>query len=256
MTITPSTLTRAAGVAAVAAGVFFIGVQIGHPHSDVTAVATSEWAVRNSFKVLMAALALAGITGMYLRQVRQIGLLGLIGYLLFGAGYLTIMSVAFVSAYVLPSIAGTDPGYVNDVLAAATNGSATGDIGLLQSALDVSGITFLGGGLVFGIALYRAGVLARWACALLAVGGVVTVVISVLPDGFYRLLAFPNGIALIALGYSLWSTVRRDTTAQPAAVRTRPVTTAGADDTRIPSRASAETRSKLREELMNCCLIH
>ena len=169
MVITPNTLLRSAGVAAIAAGVIFIGVQINHPHSDIAAVTTTEWAVRNSLKVLMAALALAGITGMYLRQVRQIGLLGLIGYVVFSAGYLTIMSVAFVSAYVLPSIAETSPGYVSDVLAAATNGSATGDIGLMQTALNVSGLTFLGGGLIFGIALYRAGVLARWAAALLAV---------------------------------------------------------------------------------------
>ena len=33
MTITPTTLTRAAGAAAVAAGAIFIGVQIGHPHA-------------------------------------------------------------------------------------------------------------------------------------------------------------------------------------------------------------------------------
>ena len=71
MTITPTTLTRAAGVAAVAAGVIFIGVQINHPHLDATTVTTTEVVVRNSLKVLMAALALAGITGMYLRQVRR-----------------------------------------------------------------------------------------------------------------------------------------------------------------------------------------
>ncbi len=88
MSITPTTLTRAAAVAAVAAGLIFIGVQINHPPSDVTSVMTTEWAVRNSLKVLMAALALAGITGMYLRQVKQIGVLGLVGYLVLGAGYL------------------------------------------------------------------------------------------------------------------------------------------------------------------------
>ena len=209
MVITPNTLLRSAGVAAIAAGVIFIGVQINHPHSDIAAVTTTEWAVRNSFKVLMAGLALAGITGMYLRQVRQIGLLGLIGYVVFSAGYLTIMSVAFVSAYVLPTIAETSPGYVSDVLAAATNGSATGDIGLMQTALNVSGLTFLGGGLIFGIALYRAGVLARWAAALLAVASVLTVTLAVLPDAFYRFLAFPNSIAMIGLGWSLWSSVRK-----------------------------------------------
>jgi hypothetical protein len=49
-----------------------------------------------------------------------------------------------------------------------------------------------------------------------------------MPDGFYRLLALPNGIALIALGYSLWSTAHKDMTVQPAAVRSRSVRTAGA----------------------------
>jgi hypothetical protein len=29
-----------------------------------------------------------------------------------------------------------------------------------------------------------------------------------MPDAFYRLLAFPNGIAMIALGISLWRSQR------------------------------------------------
>jgi hypothetical protein len=229
MTITPSTLSRSAGLAAVVAGLLFIGVQIGHPASDVTSVSTTEWAVRNSLKVLMAALALAGITGMYLRQVREAGVLGLIGYLVFGAGYLAIMCTAFVAAYVLPALADTDPGYVDDVLAAGTGGTATGDIGLMQTALQVQGIGFLLGGLVFGIALYRARVLARWAAALLAVGSVATVALSVLPDAFLRFLAFPNAIALIGLGYSLWLTVRTEPTTAPTGVDRRRLTAAGAE---------------------------
>ena len=218
MTITPTTLFRAAAAAAVAAGVIFIGVQINHPHSDVVAVTTTEWAVRNSLKIVMAALALAGITGMYLRQVRQIGLLGLVGYVAFAAGYLSILGSSFVSAYVLPSIAGTSPGYVNDVLAAATNGKALGDIGLMQSALDVSGLMFLGGGLLFGIALYRGRVLARWAAALLALASVLTVSLVVLPDAFFRFLAVPNSIAMIALGCSLWLSTRPEPTTLPTGV--------------------------------------
>jgi hypothetical protein len=208
MAITTTRLTGAAGICAAVAGAIFIGVQIGHPHVDTTSITTTEVAVRNSLKVVMAALALAGITGMYLSQVRRNGFLGLIGYLLLGTGYLLIMSTTFVSAYVLPSIAGADPSYVKDVIAAATGGTATGDIGALGTAIQFQGFTYLAGGLVFGIALYRAGVLARWAAALLAVGGVVSVVLSVMPDAFYRFLAFPNGIAMIALGYSLWGEQR------------------------------------------------
>ena len=62
---------------------------------------------------------------------------------------------------------------------------------------------------------------------LLAVGGVVSAALSVMPDAFYRLLAYPNGIAMIGLGYSLWSTARRGVPTQPAKVRDRLATTGG-----------------------------
>ena len=211
MTITPTTLTRAAGGAAVAAGLIFIGVQINHPHLDIASITTTEVVLRNSLKVLMAALALAGITGMYLSQVRRNGVLGLIGYLVLSVGYLSIMSTTAIAAYVLPAIADTNAGYVNDIIALFTGHKATGDLGGLQTVWQVQGFAYLAGGLLFGIALYRARVLARWATALLAVGGVVSVALAVMPDAFYRLLAFPNGIAMIGLGYSLWRTARSTT---------------------------------------------
>ncbi|MBO1030099.1 hypothetical protein IPV09_01970 [Tessaracoccus sp. SD287] len=223
MTITPNFLFRSAAVAAVAAGLLFIGIQLGHPHSDVTAVTTTEWAVRNSAKVVMGALALVGITGMYLRQVKQVGRLGLLGYLVFAAGYLCIIGVTFVSAFVLPSIAETDPGYVNDVLAAATNGAAVGDIGLMQSVLNIMGLTYLGGGILFGIALFRARVLARWAAVLLALASLFTASLAILPDAFFRLLAFPNSIALIGLGVSLWLSTRVEPEVSPVAVGAEPL---------------------------------
>jgi hypothetical protein len=229
MTVTTTSLTRAAGAAAVAAGLIFIGVQIGHPHLDIASITTTELAVRNSLKVLMAVLALAGITGMYLSQVRRNGFLGLVGYLTLASGYLLIMSTTFAIGNVLPSVAASNPGYVNDVIAAVVSGgTAPGDIGLLGTVIQVQGFCYLAGGLVFGIALFRARVLTRWATALLAAGGIVSGALSVLPDAFYRLIAFPNGIALIVLGYSLWRTARHVATTQPTAAPPGNVTTAGA----------------------------
>ncbi len=228
MTITPTTLTRAAGVAAVAAGLIFIGVQFNHPHLDVTSITTTEVVIRNSLKALMAVLALVGITGMYLSQVRRNGLLGLFGYLVLGGGYLLIMSTTIVAASILPLVAGTDPAFVTDAIAISTGGTASGDVGLLAYLSKAQDLGYLLGGLLFGIALFRAHVLARWACALLAVGGVVTIALSVMPDAFYRLLALPNGIAMIGLGYSLFRTARTSHAAQAAAVSSRPVATARA----------------------------
>ncbi len=229
MSLTPTTLTRAAAASAVAAGLIFIGVQVNHPHLDATSITTVDLAVRSSLKVLMAALALAGITGMYLRQVKQIGVLGLIGFLLFAANYLVIMCTSFVAAAILPSIAGANPGYVNDVLAAASGGQVVGDIGLLHTVFLAESILFLSAGLVFGIAMFRARVLARWATVLLAVGGVVTAALSVMPDAFYRLLALPNAIALIGLGCSLWLKARTDLPTRSTSVDTPVLAAAGAE---------------------------
>jgi hypothetical protein len=222
ITTTTTTLSRAAGVAAAVAGLLFIGVQIKHPNLDVTFATTTEWKVRESMKVLFAALSLAGITGMYLRQVKQTGVLGLIGYVVFSVGYLAMMSVEVIGAVVLPSIAHSSPGYVTDVLAVATGGHPTGDIGLMQALISVMGIGFLGGGLLFGIALFRANVLARWAAALLAGAAVATAAKAVLPQLNERLFAIPTGVALVGLGYSLWREQRTPATVSaPSSIGTQ-----------------------------------
>lgn len=218
MTITPTALTRAAGISAMAAGVLFIGVQVGHPDLDTTSITSTEVYVRDSLKILMAVLALVGITGMYLSQVRRNGVLGLVGFAVLAAAYLLIMCGVYTAAYVLPEIADSSTTYVNDVLVVDTGrGTMQGDIGVLETVIQLRGFAYLIGGLLFGIALYRAHVLARWASALLAVGGVVSVVLALMPDAFYRFLAFPNGIAMLGLGYSLWRTARTETVAAPAA---------------------------------------
>jgi hypothetical protein len=106
MTITARNLNRAAGLAAVAAGLLFIGVQINHPHLDATSITTTEMAIRDSLKILMAVLALVGITGMYLRQVKQAGVLGLVGYVLISTGSASLCGANSVPRGVLPVTSG------------------------------------------------------------------------------------------------------------------------------------------------------
>jgi len=226
MTITTTKLTRAAGLSAVVAGLLFILVQINHPHLDATFITTTEWTVRQTMKVFMTVLALVGFTGMYLRQVKQTGILGLLGYILAGAGYLLMMSIEVIGVVVLPAIAHSAPGYVTDVLAVVTGGTATGDIGLMQQLILLSGVGYVLGGLVFGIALFRADILARWAAVLLAVSTVATLAIPLLPQVNQRLFAIPNAVALIGLGYSLWREQRTPApqpTASPVSSKLDPV---------------------------------
>jgi hypothetical protein len=206
MNVTATALTKASGAAAAVAGAIFITVQIGHPPFDSFTTETTQWVVRSCAKTVMAVLALAGITGMYLHQYRKAGLLGLVGYLGFAAGYLAMFSVEIIAAVVLPNLVDTEPSFVNDVVVASGGGAAKGDIGALQTLFGFAGAGYMLGGLVFGIALFRTGILARWAAALLAVSTVGTAALTVLPEAFDRPFAVPEGIALIGLGISLWRT--------------------------------------------------
>jgi hypothetical protein len=213
MTITPTTLTRAAGLAAVAGGLLFIAVQIKHPLLNAPFTTTTEYAVRETAKIFMAVFSLVGITGIYLRQVRQTGLLGLLGYLVLSVGYLTILGIQVIAVFVLPDIATSQPGYVNDMLAVAHSGHPVGDVSQFH-ALNNIAITYIVGGVLFGIALFRAHILARWAAVLMVAGAVATIATFQLPELTQRLFAIPAGVALIGLGYSLWRE-QRTTTAAP-----------------------------------------
>ena len=193
-----------AGFCAAAAGAIFIAVQINHPPADVAHVVTTEMAFRESAKALMAVLALIGLAGLYLRHHRIFGVLGQVGYLLLSLGYLAMFAVQCIVGYVLSTVALTSPDYVQDVLDAAVGGTPAGDIGYMQQVLLVSGFGFAIGGLLFGVALFRARVLARWASALFAYGTVSVLVLGALPESFNRPFAIPVGVALIGLGVGLW----------------------------------------------------
>jgi len=204
MSLTTTSLTRAAGLCAVAGGLLFIAVQINHPPVNLALVTTPEWAIRETMKISMAVLTLIGIAGMYLSQVRKNGWVGLLGYLILSAGFLMMLTVEVAGLVVMPAIAGSAPGYVSSVLAVANNGTGTQDIGLMAPLNLLVGLGYMGGGLVFGIGLFRAKVFTRWGSLFLAVATPLSALIPLLPQINQRLFAVPTGLALIVLGVSLW----------------------------------------------------
>ena len=164
----------------------------------------------------MAVLALAGITGMYLRQVRQMRVLGLIGYLVFAAGLPDHVRHRGDGRRrpVRPDRHG--PGLrQRRRRRRRRRHTRSATSATCRPCFDLTGACYLLGGLIFGIALFRARVLARWAAALLAVGTVATAALAVLPESFNRPMAVPEGIALIGLGISLWRDQRNRHTSIP-----------------------------------------
>jgi hypothetical protein len=210
MTFTANRLTATAGLSAAAAGAIFVGVQINHPPADVAHLVTTDMLVRQSAKVLMSVLALIGFTGMFLRHRHRFGVLGLAGFALLSVGYLAMFATECIVGYVLPAIAHSNPGYVQAVIDAAVGRGTSVDIGHMRELLLAMGLGYPFGGLLFGIALFRAGVLSRWASLLLAYGTTSALALAALPESFDRPFAVPVGVALMGLGASLWRDQRRE----------------------------------------------
>lgn len=201
-------LIRWSGSAAMAAGIIFAGIQPIHPADEVASVTTNAWALITIAKTAMCFLFLIGITGIYARQAHKAGWLGLAGYLLFSFSWWLQTGFVFAETFILPLLAPAMPEFVDGLLGMVSGRASAVDLGALPVLYGLVGIAYMLGGLLFGIATYRAGVLPRWAGALLAITAMLTPAAALLPHHLQRYAAVPMGIAVAALGFALWSELR------------------------------------------------
>ncbi len=214
MKVTVSSLIRWAGLAAMAAGIIFAGIQPIHPPDVLSSVTTGAWAIIMPLKLAMCLLFLIGITGIYARQAEKAGWLGLSGFLLLSLSWWLLTGYVFAEVFILPPLATAAPAFVESFLGIINGSPGDMDVGALVPAFAVVGILYMLGGLLFGIATLRAGILPRWPAALLAVAATLTPAAALLPHEFQRLAAIPVGLALAWLGYALWSE-RREQASDP-----------------------------------------
>src|ERR687886_2583048 len=203
-----SKLIRWAGLPAMAAGIIFVVIQPIQPPDVLSSVTTDAWAIIQSAKVAMCILALIGLTGLYARQAKEAGWLGLAGYLLFSLFYALTLPFFFAQAFILPPLATTVPAFVESWLGIINPESPVEmNLGVLPVLYWLAGVAgYMLGGLLFGIATFRARVLPRWAAGLLAVAGPFgPIAVGLLPPALERYVGEPLGIALAWLGYALFS---------------------------------------------------
>ena len=222
MKITTSGLIRWAGLAAMASGIIFAGIQPIHPPDVLASVNTSAFIIITSFKTVMCLFGLFGIAGLYARHVEKTGWLGLAGYLLLTIFYAVQMCYAFAEPVILPLLTSVAPTFVESVMGMSSGAGGPMNLGAFATIYSLLSLLYLLGLLVFGIALFRARILPRWAAGLLACSGPLAfIMVALLPHQFERLAAMPMGFALAWLGYALWSE-RREQAAEPVAGRATP----------------------------------
>jgi hypothetical protein len=224
MKITSSKVIRWAGLAAMGSGILYIAIQAIHPLDVLSSVTTAQWAITHYLSVVMDILGLLGLAGLYARQVEKSGWLGLAGYLLFSLFWALSMAFHFIEAFISPAVATVAPKFVEGLLGLVTNTPSEISLGAFPAVYMLAGMAgYLLGGILFGIATFRARVLPRWAGGLLALGTILPLLLSSLVHHpFDRLFAVPVGLALVWLGFALF-TERRAPAPEPVFVKGSPL---------------------------------
>ena len=156
------------------------------------------------------------MAGLYARQSEKFGWLGLVGYVLFSLWLALMLGFTFVEIFVLPRLATALPTFVDGFLGMFTGSASAIDLGVLPTLWTVTGPLYVFGGLLFGIATFRAGILSRWAGVMLALGTALAPVAALLPPEHAPKVAVPVGLALAWLGYGLFAE-RRETSSESSA---------------------------------------
>lgn len=200
-----SNLIRWAGLSAMVGGVFYVIVGMFHQSNMLASVTTTQWVIVHGLATAMCFLFLLGITGIYARQAQAAGWLGLAGYLLYSLNWVLTGSFTFAEVFILPQLATDAPKLAQGFLGAFTSSAGQTSFALLANLWALTGLLYILGGLLFGIATFRAAILPRWASGLLAIGSILAPMAALLPPEHEPKVAIPVGFALAWLGYALWS---------------------------------------------------
>jgi hypothetical protein len=206
--VTGTDLNRWLGLFAIMAGILYIVIQFIHPSDNITSVNSSKWIMVACLTIAMSLFSLIGIIGIYTKQVEETGWLGLIGFVIFSLFWLVSMTFSFNEAFVLPLLTNDAPKFVEGILGLFGTNKSGANLGIFTVLVPIAGVLYMLGGLLLGIATFRARVFPRLAGALLSFAAVVTLAAAIIPHPFDRILAVPMGLALIWLGYVVWSDTR------------------------------------------------
>ena len=221
MTTTAPNLIRLSGLSAIAAGILFVFVGLLHPANVPASITSSLWAPVHLIAFAVSFFGVLGIAGIYARQAEEAGWLGLTGFVLFSLWLVLVAGFVFFEAMVLPLLATEAPSVAGGFLGVFTGATEGTSFGTLRTLWTVTGVVYLLGPLVFGVATIRAGVLPRAAAGLFGFGAVSSLAFALLPHELEPLATVPVGLGLAWLGYAVLSERRGSASAAASGVAVR-----------------------------------
>lgn len=196
---------RLAGISALVAGIFYMIVGLVHPLETLSSVTTGRWEFVHVLASAFFFFGLLGLVGLYGRQMKEAGPLGLAGFVLLSLWMVLTVPFTVAEIFLLPPLVSEAPRFVEGFLGIFIGVASDVDFGVLPTLWVLSGVVYILGGVLFGIATFRAGVLPRWAGALLAVGTASSLAGALLPAEYKAIVTLPVGFALAWLGFALAS---------------------------------------------------
>jgi hypothetical protein len=197
-------LLRLSGLAGIVAGgviilseILAVAVDLMNMAAMARTPLSPAWVPLNLLQLFGVILLLLALVGFYARQAAVAGGLGLVGFLVAFLGTAMFAGTGWSNAFNPPVVARTNP-----TLLLSFPPSPLGEATLYSAVLFAAGLIF------FGITVIRAGVLPRTGGWLLVIGGVLSRIIPILHqrvDIYLPLDSWVTSLALILLGYALWS---------------------------------------------------
>jgi hypothetical protein len=204
MKLTNANFIRLAGVSALIGGLCYVFVGIFHPANVPASVTTTRWEVVHVIVCAMSVFGVFGLAGIYARQAVKTGWLGLIGYVLLSVWMVVVMGFSFVEAFILPRMATASPDLIDGWMKMFNGGTSRIDLGIMPTLWTLTAPVYILGGVLFGIATFRARILPRGAAVLLVAGTLLAPALgAVLSLSAQPKIAIPTGLALAWLGYAL-----------------------------------------------------
>ena len=203
MNLSKPDLIRLAGLSAVIGGCCYILVGAFHPANVASSVTGTRWAVVHVLACATSFFGVLGLAGLHARQAARTGWLGLIGMVLLSLWLVVIMGFSFVEAFILPRPGTVTPEFVDGWMGMFNGDPSKVDLGALPTLWTLTAPLYIGGGVLFGLATYRARVLPRAAAILLVLGTAAAPIAALLPLASQPKIAIPTGLAIAWLGYAL-----------------------------------------------------